>query len=60
MKRRKQFVSPRVLSQVEVCLEGDLLVVNKSTEYSTDVIIPGIETVETDLSDTEQYDLFYD
>lgn len=60
MKRRKQFVSPRVLSQVEVCLEGDLLVVNKSTEYSTDVIIPGIETVETDLSDSEQYDLFYD
>ncbi len=60
MKRRKQFVSPRVLSQVEVCLEGDLLVVNKSTEYSTDVIIPGIEVVETDLSDSEQYELHYD
>ena len=60
MKRRKQFVSPRVLGQVEVCLEGDLLVVNKSTEYSTDVIIPGIEVVETDLSDSEQYELHYD
>ncbi len=60
MKRKKQFVSPRVLGQVEVCLEGDLLVVGKSMEYDTSVIIPGIENVDTDASDSDLYDVFYD
>lgn len=26
MKRRKQFVTPRIIQQVQVCLEKDLLV----------------------------------
>lgn len=33
MKRKKQFISPQVLSQVELCLEGDLLVINDSAQY---------------------------
>ena len=49
MKRKKQFVSPRVLCQVEVCLEGDLLIVGGSTEYQTDVINDGIENQDTDV-----------
>ena len=49
MKRKKLFVSPRVLSQVEVCLEGDLLVIGQSVEYQTDVINDGIENQDTDV-----------
>ena len=59
MKRKKQFVSPRVLNQVEVCLEGDLLVVGNSMEYDADVITSAIENVDTDLNDTV-YDVYYD
>ena len=60
MKRKKQFVSPRVLNQVEVCLEGDLLVVGNSMEYDADVITSAIENVDTDGSNTEVFDFYYD
>ena len=59
MKRKKQFVSPRVLCQVEVCLEGDLLILGQSTEHETEVSIPGIEVVETD-AESDLIDVFYD
>ena len=61
MKRKKQFVSPRVLGQVEVCLEGDLLGigVGTSTEYEMDVVNDSIESQDTDTSDS-LYDVFYD
>lgn len=58
MKRKKQFVAPRVVQEVQIRLEKDLL--GKSIGDETEVIIPGIETVETDLSDTETYDVFVD
>lgn len=60
MKRKKQFVSPRVLNQVEVCLEGDLLVVGASMEYDADVITTGIENVDIDTNDTSTYEVFFD
>ena len=59
MKRKKHFVSPRVLSQVEVCLEGDLLVIGGSTEYETDVINDGIQNQTTD-GESDLIDVFYD
>lgn len=59
MKRKKQFISPRVLRQVELCLEGDLLVINRSTEYEMDVYNDSIEVQETDTSDP-LYDVLYD
>ena len=59
MKRKKHFVSPRVLCQVEVCLEGDLLVIGGSTEYEMDVVNDSIESQDTDTSDS-LYDVFYD
>ena len=60
MKRKKQFVSPRVLKQVEVCLEGDLLVVGPSVQYHTEITAAPILTEEADLSDEETYELFWD
>lgn len=59
MKRKKQFVSPRVLKQVEVCLEGDLLVVGASMEYNADVITSPIENVDIDTTDGT-FDVYYD
>jgi hypothetical protein len=59
MKRKKHFVSPRVLCQVEVCLEGDLLVIGGSTEYETDVINDGIQNQTTD-GESDLIDVFYD
>ncbi|MBR5176993.1 MAG: hypothetical protein IKW89_13865 [Bacteroidales bacterium] len=59
MKRKKQFVSPRVLGQVEVCLEGDLLVVGASMEYNADVITSAVENVDIDTTDGT-YEVYYD
>ena len=36
MKRKKQFVSPQVLKQVEVCLEKDMLV-GASMQYHAEI-----------------------
>ena len=58
MKRKKQFVSPRVIQEVRVQLENDLLV--RSLERDADVIIQGIEEVETNLGDNTTYEVFYD
>lgn len=61
MKRKKQFVSPRVLGQVEVCLEGDLLGigVGTSTEYEMEAINDGIQNQTTD-GESDLIDVFYD
>lgn len=58
MKSKKQFVAPRVVQVVQVRLERDLL--GQSLGDEAEVIIPGIESVDTDLSDTETYDVFVD
>ena len=50
MKRRKQFVSPKVVQAVEVQLENDLLQ-GPSTRGNTEAIIMGQEVEEHDFSD---------
>ena len=58
MKRKKQFVAPRVIQEVQIQLEEGLLVL--SMERDAEVIIPGMENVDTDTEDTEMYEVFYD
>lgn len=48
MRRKKHFISPQVLNQVEVCLEKDLL--GASVRMNTRVIIEGHETKDHDVS----------
>ena len=57
MKRKKQFVTPRVIQQVRIQLESDLLV--RSMERDAEVYTPGIENVDTNAEDPE-IDVFYD
>lgn len=58
MKRKKQFVVPRVIRVIHVQLEHDLLV--RSVELDSDVYTESIENVDTNVADTETYDVFYD
>lgn len=58
MKRKKQFVPPRVLRVIYVQLEHDLLV--RSLERDADVYTESIENVDTNVADTETYDVLYD
>ena len=48
MHMKKQFVTPRVIQQVQVCLEKDLL--GGSVKDNTRAVIQGHEIVEKDLS----------
>lgn len=58
MKRKKQFVAPRVIRVIHVQLENDLLV--RSVERDADVYTESIENVDTNVADTETYDVLYD
>ena len=58
MKRKKQFVVPRVIRVIHVQLENDLLV--RSVERDADVYTESIENVDTNVADTETYDVLYD
>lgn len=49
MHMKKQFVTPRVIQQVQVCLEKDLLQ-GGSVKDNTKAIIQGHDIVEKDLS----------
>lgn len=51
MKRKKHFISPRVLGQVELCLEGDLLVIGPSTQDVTTITSMGIAEDNFDFSE---------
>ena len=54
MKRKKQFVSPQVLKQVEVCLEKDLL--GGSVERKMQVFTAGQPVNELDFTPSEDND----
>jgi hypothetical protein len=57
MKRKKQFVSPRVLEQVDVRLEKDLMVLAGSVQNVLTLRSMGIEVENYDFSEdnTEGY-----
>ncbi len=59
MNQKKRFVTPRVVQVAEVNLETDFLV-GKSTEYDTLIYTAGQEYDDTELGDTETYDIMYD
>lgn len=58
MKRKKEFVAPRVIRVIHVQLENDLLV--RSVERDADVYTESIENVDTNVADTETYDVLFD
>ncbi len=59
MNQKKRFVTPRVVQVAEVNLETDFLV-GKSTEYDTFAFTAAQEYDDTELGDTETYDIMYD
>lgn len=59
MNQKKRFVTPRVVQVAEVNLETDFLV-GKSTEYDTLIYSAGQEYDDTELGDTQTYDIMYD